>query len=130
MPDAGELSWRLVCYETDLSVGQVRATPLPNSSEGFPRQALVTRDVVGELVAYLNECKHLPIPLDAGSGEYLSEGGEYFLCSTHGALFRIEDGYCIEGPCAGASLEALPLRIEEGKIYVFPFQKRSSEDGS
>ena len=34
------------------------------------------------------------------------------LCATHGALFRIEDGHCLSGPCVGESLTPLPVSIE------------------
>jgi nitrite reductase/ring-hydroxylating ferredoxin subunit len=38
-------------------------------------------------------------------------------CALHGALFRIEDGYCLYGPCQGASLHPLPLR-QEGAVVI------------
>jgi len=33
-------------------------------------------------------------------------------CATHGALFRIRDGYCVAGPCAGQGLIPLEVKVE------------------
>lgn len=61
--------------------------------------------------AYLNRCRHIPVSLDWGDGEVLDESGEMLQCRTHGALYRIEDGHCIAGPCKGLTL--IPVEIEE-----------------
>lgn len=61
----------------------------------------------GKLYAYLNQCPHTGAPLNWSPGQFLDAEGEHLMCSLHGALFRIEDGYCIYGPCAGAALTAL-----------------------
>jgi len=39
-------------------------------------------------------------------------------CATHGALFLIESGECIAGPCAGQSLTALPGREDRQGLWV------------
>lgn len=111
-------SLREVCARGDLVRGRVRTCALPRSPEGFPREAMVIEDMTGVVRAFINECKHLPIPLDAGSGEYLTEDGMFFLCSTHGAMYRVDDGYCIEGPCQGSSLNPLPVVIENGRVFL------------
>ena len=43
---------------------------------------------------------------------------KYIICSTHGALFKIEDGYCISGPCQSSSLEAVPVTIKNGDVLI------------
>ena len=91
--------------------GEVRMVPLLPSAKGTPREALVLRDHGGVMRAYLNRCEHLPIPLDSGCGEYLDQTGRMLLCATHGALYRLEDGFCTEGPCSGRSLLALPIHV-------------------
>jgi nitrite reductase/ring-hydroxylating ferredoxin subunit len=70
------------------------------------------------LYAYVNSCPHLGTPLDFLPDRFLDRDGRHLLCSTHGARFRIADGFCIEGPCAGQSLERLALRVEEGEILM------------
>ncbi len=47
-----------------------------------------------------------------------SRRGDRIVCSTHGAEFRIEDGFCLRGPCAGRSLEAVPAALRDGVILV------------
>jgi len=34
------------------------------------------------------------------------------MCAHHSALFRFDDGLCIDGPCAGAALEAVPVEVD------------------
>lgn len=103
----------------DLDAGRVIAVPLPRDHERVPREALVVRDPSGAVRAYLNRCRHLPIPLDGGSRRYLDDANRFFMCGTHGALFRREDGYCFEGPCRGESLFSLEVEIDaEGTIWI------------
>ena len=72
------------------------------------RQAIVCHTEEG-VRAYLNECRHLPVPLDGFSGDVASSDG-YLLCRTHGAKYRPTDGFCVEGPCQGESLVQLSIR--------------------
>lgn len=84
---------------------------LPRDKDG-PRTAIVLIDGSGCPRAYVNRCKHIPVPLDAGGGKVLSPFGPFLECRTHGARYRLTDGYCFEGPCEGESLDA--LEIETG----------------
>ena len=72
----------------------------------------------GALYAYANSCPHLGTPLDFLPDRFLDRDGRHLLCSTHGARFRIADGFCVAGPCAGRSLERLALRVEDGEILL------------
>jgi nitrite reductase/ring-hydroxylating ferredoxin subunit len=49
---------------------------------------------------------------------FLDSEGELIQCATHGALFRIESGECLRGPCLGAFLEPLPLKVREGRVFL------------
>ena len=44
--------------------------------------------------------------------------GRRLICSNHGALFRVEDGLCIFGPCHTRSLARVPIRVAEGMIVL------------
>lgn len=68
--------------------------------------------------AYVNACPHLGVALDWAPDRFLTADGQLVACSTHGALFRIEDGHCVSGPCAGARLEAVPVTIRDGVLLV------------
>jgi nitrite reductase/ring-hydroxylating ferredoxin subunit len=67
--------------------------------------------------SYVNECKHLPVPLDLNAGSVLNSSQTSFQCHQHGALYDIETGLCTEGPCKGASLRKLQVR-KSGKHLV------------
>ena len=107
-----------VCRREDLREGEVRTTQLGLDAEGIPFAALLLLDSNGNLVAYRNLCRHLPVPLDGGTGQLLSEDGTHLICGTHGAMYRLLDGYCVDGPCEGLSLQTLHVREDGGELYV------------
>lgn len=107
-----------VCRRDELVHGVVRVAQLGFDSEGRPIEALVLRDDRGQVVAYRNLCRHLPVPLDGGTGDLLTRDRRFLVCGTHGALYRLRDGLCVEGPCEGCALMALPIREDERSIYV------------
>jgi nitrite reductase/ring-hydroxylating ferredoxin subunit len=104
----------------DLAPAEVRVVCLPKGQDGRPREALVLRDHGGELHAYLNLCQHLPVPLDGGSRRFLSRDGAHLECGTHGARYRLEDGYCVDGPCEGEQLQPIAFEIRAGVIHLHP----------
>lgn len=68
--------------------------------------------------AYANHCPHTGSPLDWMPDEFLSIDKKHIQCATHDALFRIDDGRCVSGPCHGDSLEAILVEIRFGRIYL------------
>ena len=67
---------------------------------------------------YVDHCPHAGTPLALISDRFLTREGDLILCSTHGALFRIEDGACAAGPCPGARLFGWPVSVEDGTIIT------------
>lgn len=63
-----------------------------------------------EVWGYRNVCPHFSIPLNYEPQEFITMDARTVACSHHGSIFRFEDGSCLDGPCTGAGLEALPLR--------------------
>jgi nitrite reductase/ring-hydroxylating ferredoxin subunit len=104
--------------EAQIVQGRVRVVPLPRDAHGTPREALLLRDREGCLRAYLNRCQHLPIPLDSGGRNFLTGNGEHLQCRTHGARYRLDDGYCVDGPCVGRALEPLAIEVEAALVYI------------
>jgi len=75
----------------------------------------------GERVyTYNNSCPHIGAPLDFQAGQFLNLTRQYILCSSHGALFRIEDGHCVSGPCVGRALQEIKNHLKDGVLYVRP----------
>ncbi len=73
----------------------------------------------GEIRAYKNECRHLPMRLDAREPHDIwNESADLLRCCSHGALFRPNDGLCFSGPCQDEHLEQLPIEIRDGKVYL------------
>jgi len=68
---------------------------------------------------YVNICSHACHPLDLLPDEFLSGDGEMIRCGSHGALFKTSTGECVLGPCVGASLLRLDLRVDaEDMLWV------------
>jgi len=70
--------------------------------------------------AYINSCPHTGSPLDWNEHEFLSLDKHHIQCAMHAALFRLADGMCVAGPCAGASLTAIAVEVEAGLVVVSP----------
>jgi nitrite reductase/ring-hydroxylating ferredoxin subunit len=68
--------------------------------------------------AYANRCPHFSVPLDFEPGEISCYRAQVLMCAHHSALFRFEDGHCIEGPCAGASLDAMKVDVDANAWIV------------
>ena len=69
---------------------------------------------------YRNRCPHMGVNLDWVEHQFLDTSGELIQCATHGALFRIEDGECISGPCQGQKLVPVKIGIEKDYFLVLP----------
>jgi naringenin degradation protein FdeD len=106
---------RLLCRLQDIPDGGSAAFELAGKGEPF---ALMAIRRGGDVRVYVNVCPHWGSPLDITPGQFLDRSGERILCSTHGALFRIDDGRCVKGPCLGASLAAVPCRIEDDLVLL------------
>jgi nitrite reductase/ring-hydroxylating ferredoxin subunit len=108
------MDW-IICRLSDLgnpgSLGFVLETPR-GPVEGF----LVRR---GDCVrAYRNSCPHTRAPLEWVPNQFLDSSGELIQCSMHGALFLVESGECVHGPCLGAFLEGMEVAVEDGDVRI------------
>jgi len=74
--------------------------------------------VDGKLYAFVNQCKHLPLPLDFGDQHFLTVDKVYIICQNHGALYDPHTGVCIAGPCEGEKLDQLKIEVLDGKIWL------------
>jgi nitrite reductase/ring-hydroxylating ferredoxin subunit len=69
--------------------------------------------------AYHNVCPHKGLNLDWKPDAFMDDSRQYIQCANHDALFRVEDGYCISGPCQGASLRSVPTIVTaDGAIQL------------
>ncbi|MGU7782172.1 Rieske (2Fe-2S) protein [Burkholderia sp. PU8-34] len=70
-----------------------------------------------EAWAYRNVCPHFSIPLNYEPGTFWTYDAQWLMCAHHSAMFRFEDGICVDGPCEGAALTAVPVRIVDRQIF-------------
>src|SRR5690606_9898451 len=101
-----------LCHINDIAEGQ---------SKGFETQAynvfVVKKD--DEIFVYQNICPHLGINLEWQEDQFLDPDGSLIQCSTHGAIFEINSGLCISGPCIHESLSPAPFKItDDGEVVL------------
>lgn len=70
------------------------------------------------VVGYLDSCPHAGWPLAGFAGRYLTRENDLILCGGHAALFKIEDGACVTGPCPNEKLFPWPVEVRDGQIIV------------
>lgn len=107
---------RLICPSAALAEGG-RGVRFALLSLGGEEKGFAVRHG-GKVCAYVNNCPHLGTDLDWQPGEFFEESGLYLVCSTHGAIFEPGNGFCVAGPCRGASLEPLEIRERDGEVYL------------
>ena len=104
-----------LCRAEEIGEGDARGFVF---GKGVSRRELVVvrhRDVV---LAYVNSCPHQGTPLETFPDKFLNEDGSLLVCSTHGARFRVEDGVCVSGPCAGKALARIACDVRDGVVVL------------
>lgn len=84
---------------------------------GKPAEGFLAR-FQGELVAYENRCRHLPLSLDFHDGRFFSRDGKHFVCQNHNALYEPLTGLCTRGPCEGESLKAIKIEVVDREVWL------------
>ena len=107
----------VLCRLDDISVPGSKGVALDPRHRVF-----VVRDVAG-VYAFHNACPHTGAPLDWVPDQFLSLDKTLIQCATHGALFRVRDGYCVGGPCLGASLTPVAVVVTDGAVVTAPAQR-------
>jgi nitrite reductase/ring-hydroxylating ferredoxin subunit len=105
---------RLLCRLEDIPDGNSKGFPGPPGA--FLGLFAVRRGA--RVWVYVNSCPHIGLPLDPAPDRFLDGKRQLIVCSAHGARFRVEDGMCLSGPCQGEALEAVPVRIADGAVFV------------
>ncbi len=79
----------------------------------------------GRFHAFVNRCRHVPMPLDWVDNQFFAEEGRYLMCQTHNAYYQPDTGECVAGPpsTCGKYLYRVPIEIEGGVIYARPPQE-------
>ncbi len=106
----------VLCRDDEIAEGDARGF-LPHP--GAPRRVIVTRRA-GVVRGWLDNCPHYDggSPMAWRRDAYLDGSGTYLACHAHGALFDIDSGACVIGPCLGRSLTPVTLRVADGRVML------------
>lgn len=115
MPDT--TSPQRLCRLHDLADPGSRGFTL-QTAEGLKDIFVVRRGE--DVYAYMNHCPHTGSPLDWQPDQFLNLDRTLIQCATHLALFRIADGRCVAGPCAGQALTSVAVTHKDGWVLVSP----------
>ena len=72
----------------------------------------------GAYFVYVNQCPHAGALIDHIPGKFFNGDGSLLRCGMHGALFQIEDGVCVDGPCSGKSLQPIASEVRADGLYI------------
>lgn len=111
----------ILCRLDDLPEGQSKG--FARHSEARYADILVVRTAAG-IFAYRNRCPHTFAPMEWEPDQFLDLTGTVIQCGIHGALFRIEDGYCVSGPCARQSLQSIAVTVRDGWLIALEAMER------
>lgn len=114
--DLAAAGWCAAFALDSVPTGELKAITLRPTGGGSPAsvEAIVVNSA-GQLAAYLNSCAHQGLPLDDAEVDEVTGS---ITCPWHGFCYDAATGECTSMP--GAQLEQLPLRIEEGRIWIRP----------
>ncbi|MBF8779924.1 Rieske (2Fe-2S) protein [Pseudomonas fulva] len=102
---------QFLCHSNDLPEGTSRSF----TTEGLQLFGVRRQ---GQVYLYRNRCPHRGIPLEWRTDAFLDESASLVRCAHHGALFLIETGECVAGPCEGERLQALDSLEDSRGIWL------------
>lgn len=105
----------VICKLDDLADPGCRGLELDVAGRSY--DAFIVRQG-RQVYAYLNSCPHTGGPLDWVPHQFLDLDKAHIQCATHDALFQINDGRCVSGPCQGQRLTAIPVIIRDGEVTI------------
>jgi len=85
-------------------------------NEGAGRGFVVRQGT--NVFAYQNYCMHVGHALNWKPDKFLTKDGRHILCAVHGAIYEIDNGLCVGGPCPGKKLKPLELEVKDGVVVV------------
>lgn len=102
-----------------MSEAGLRISDIPDdSSKGFEHggEKLFAVKKKGKVFVYKNSCPHVGVALEWEKDTFLDSSKSMIQCANHGALFVIENGNCVSGPCTGRKLTSVSFDIVNGVI--------------
>jgi nitrite reductase/ring-hydroxylating ferredoxin subunit len=91
----------------------------------FAEHSLLVARRDGQVHVYVNWCPHLGIELNYQPDEFFDLDHHFLQCANHGALFEVESGLCVLGPCKGNTLKKVEFLVEAGNIVILNVPQRT-----
>lgn len=115
--DSRTPSLRRLCSRAELPEGGARGfDPL-----GCGRDTVFAVRRGGTVRVWADRCPHHGTPMPWRKDAYLNAAGDRIVCAAHGALFEINSGLCVQGPCLGEKLRPIHFTVDEaGDILLAP----------
>lgn len=104
-----------LCSISDIPDPGSKAFQLDNNGEILDI-FIVHKD--GQFHGFINRCPHTGVNLDWLEDQFLDSDQVFIQCATHGALFEIDTGHCIHGPCAGENLSPVSVETTDNMLSV------------
>lgn len=104
----------MICNIDDIKDNGASVYKLNNSNIDY--EIIIVRKNF-KIHGFKNLCPHANLPLNLNSLEVLSRDKKHLICKNHAALFDIDSGVCVSGPCIGKGLELVNLKIKDEKIF-------------
>ena len=111
----------VICAVDSIKAGSARGFSLSRideTGESRPFRIVIVRIEANAFVGYVNSCPHAGVWLNIGAGEFFSSDHAFLKCGRHGALFEIETGLCVDGPCKDKRLEQIKLVVVDGDVCI------------
>jgi nitrite reductase/ring-hydroxylating ferredoxin subunit len=104
-----------LCHLADLPDGGARGF----DPFGRGRDTVFAVRQGGAVRVWADRCPHHGTPMPWRKDAYLNAAGDRIVCAAHGALFEPDTGLCVQGPCLGERLRALPSTLtDDGELLL------------
>ena len=114
MPFAPAAGTRL-CAAVEVQDGQGKEIVFGEGRDVF--RVVVIR-LGAQLLAFHNCCPHFSLPLNYEPDRFHIFDGDMLMCAHHTAIYRLTDGKCVDGPCSGGQLTAIPIATNSGYVTI------------
>jgi nitrite reductase/ring-hydroxylating ferredoxin subunit len=105
----------LLCKTTDIKDPDCKSFEVIINRK---KQSIFVVHKNGDFFAYYNQCPHTGASLEWQENQFLDLDKALIQCATHDALFTIDSGECIAGPCTGDSLQSIALSIKGDTLHL------------
>ena len=105
----------VLCLISDIADPGSKSFLLDNNGEEI-NIFIVHKDA--QYHGFINSCPHTGVNLEWQEDQFLDMDKNFIQCSTHDALFEINTGRCIYGPCSGDHLTPVEIEVIDNRLIA------------